>query len=49
MAERTNAMVLKTIRGNTLGGSNPSPTAKQLDGRSPYWYHRHNANYSMER
>jgi hypothetical protein len=33
MAERTKAMVLKTIVGQPTGGSNPSPSAKSLQAR----------------
>jgi hypothetical protein len=29
MAERSNAAVLKTVEGNTSGGSNPSLSAKK--------------------
>ena len=30
MAERSNAAVLKTVEGNTSGGSNPSLSAQEI-------------------
>ena len=32
MAEWSIAAVLKTVEGHTSGGSNPSPSAKSLEG-----------------
>ena len=37
MAERSIAAVLKTVEGNTSGGSNPSLSANQMNGPGFAW------------